>query len=131
VLSGPDVILILKVAVAAVTPILIASLGCLVAGKYRWHGRLNIAFFALTLGVVLGLEVVIRFVDPRIFDYFTDADRRAMIWHLSFSIPSALLLPLMLFSGLTHRRRPHMLMGALFVICWAGTFVTGIFFLPN
>ncbi len=130
-LSGPNVILVLKIAVAAVTPILIAALIAIALGKRRLHGRLNIVFFVLTLGAVLGLEVMIRFVDPNLFDYFTDDDRRMMAWHLSFSIPSAILLPLMLISGLTHRRRLHILLGSLFLVCWAGTFVTGIFFLPN
>jgi uncharacterized membrane protein YozB (DUF420 family) len=131
VLTGPNVILALKIAVAAVTPILIAALIAIALGKQRLHGRLNIAFFVLTLAAVLGLELIIRFVDPNLFDYFTETDRRMMTWHLSFSIPSAILLPLMLLSGLTHRRQLHILLGSLFLVCWAGTFVTGIFFLPN
>ena len=130
-LTGPNVILALKVAVAAVTVILLASLVCALRGRYRLHGRLNIVFFALTLGAVIGLEAIIRFVDPTIFDYFTDEERRAMAIHLSFSIPSAVLLPIMLLTGLTHRRRSHILMGAAFLTCWAGTFYTGIFLLPH
>src|SRR5262249_40512245 len=114
-LTGPNVILTLKIAVAAVTVILAASLVCLLLGRYRLHGRLNIVFFTLTLGAVIGLEAIIRFIDPTIFDYFTDEEHRRMAIHLSFSIPSAVLLPLMLISGLTHRRRPHILMGAAFL----------------
>ena len=129
--AGPNVILILKTAVAAVTVILLASLTCLVFRRYRWHGRLNIVFFALTLGAVLGLEAVIRLVNPHLFDYF-DADMRYnMAIHLGFSIPSAVLLPFMLFTGLRHYRGHYYVLGPLFLLCWAGTFVTGIFFLPN
>jgi uncharacterized membrane protein YozB (DUF420 family) len=131
VLTGPNVILALKIAVAAVTPILLAALVAISLGKRRLHGRLNLVFFVLTLGAVLGLELVIRFINPHLFDYFSENDRRLMAWHLSFSIPAAVLLPMMLLSGLTHRRQLHILLGSLFLVCWTGTFVTGIFFLPN
>ena len=130
-LTGPNVILALKVAVAAVTVILIASLVALARGRIRLHGRLNIVFFALTLAAVLGLEAVVRVIDPDIFRYFTDDERRRMTIHLSFSIPATVLLPLMLVTGLTHRRRPHILLGIAFGIFWAGTFYTGIFLLPH
>lgn len=131
VLTGPNVILTLKVAVATVTVILAASLACAALGKYRLHGRLNMLFVALTLAAVLGLEVVIRLVDPTMFDYFDDATRRLMTIHLSFSVPSALLMPLMLLTGLRHWRALHVGIGILFLTCWIGTFVTGIFFLPH
>ena len=130
-LTGPNVILALKIAVAAVTVILLASLICALRGRYRLHGRLNIVFFVLTLCAVLGLEAVIRFIDPNIFDYFTEDDRQRMTIHLCFSIPSTILLPLMLITGLTHRRWPHIVMGIAFLTCWAGTFYTGIFLLPH
>jgi hypothetical protein len=130
-LTGPHVILVLKIAVAAVTVILLASLLCLLRGRYRLHGRLNIVFFILTLGAVLGLEAIIRFVDPTMFDYFSEDERQRMTIHLCFSIPSAVLLPIMLITGLTHRRRPHILTGVAFLTCWAGTFYTGIFLLPH
>jgi hypothetical protein len=131
VLTGPNVILILRIAVFAVSWILLASLICLALRRFWWHGRLNIVFVTLTLIAVLGLEVVIRFVDPRLFDYFDEETRRAMTVHLSFSIPSAMLMPIMLISGLRHRRRLHVSVGLLFLICWTGTFITGIFFLPH
>lgn len=130
-LTGPTVILILKIAVATVTVILLAALACAAAGKYRWHGRLNMVFFALTLVAVLGLEAIIRVIDPALFDYFDDQTRQMMTIHLSFSIPSTILMFVMLASGLTHRRLLHISVGVLFLICWAGTFVTGIFFLPH
>jgi hypothetical protein len=130
-LTGPNVILVLKIAVATVTVILLASLACLVRGNYRWHGRLNVVFFVLTLGAVLGLEAIVRFINPDIFDYFDESQRNRMTVHLCFSIPSTILLPLMLISGLTHRRTPHILLGVAFLIFWIGTFVTGIFFLSH
>lgn len=130
-LTGPNVILVLKIAVGAVTVILAASITCVIRGQYKWHGRLNMLFFALTLAAVLGLELLIRFIDPSLFDYFDEATRRMMNIHLSFSIPSTVLLPIMMFSGLRHFRRLHLSVGALFLVCWLGTFVTGIFFLPH
>ena len=44
---------------------------------------------------------------------------------------AAILLPIMLYTGLTHRRRIHLGLAILFSILWLGTFVTGIFFLPH
>jgi hypothetical protein len=131
VLTGPNVILVLKIAVAAVTVLLAASTVCALLGKYRWHGRINIVFFVLTLGAVLGLEAIIRLVDPEIFSYFTPDDRRRMTIHLCFSIPSAIMLPIMLFSGLKYYRSLHILLGLVFLVFWAGTFYTGIFTLPH
>src|SRR5260221_7822881 len=95
VLTGPHVILTLKIAVIAVTVIFAASLVCLLLGRYRWHGRLNIVFFTLTLTAVLGLEMIIRFIDPTIFDYFSEEEHRLMAVPLRFSIPAAVLLPIM------------------------------------
>ena len=51
-LTGPNVILTLKVAVAAVTVLLLASLVALARGQYRLHGRINLVFFTLTLAAV-------------------------------------------------------------------------------
>jgi hypothetical protein len=129
VLTGPNVILGLKIAVGTVTVLLIAALTALARGNYRWHGRINTVFFALTMIAVLGLEVIIRFVDPQLFDYFDESAQRTMRIHLSFSIPSTVLLPIMLYSGWTRRRRLHVPVGILFLLCWTGTFITGIFFL--
>jgi hypothetical protein len=129
--TGPNIILTLKVAVAAVSVILTASLVCLALGKYHWHGRLNTLFFLLTMSAVLGLEAIIRFIDPTIFDYFSDEDRRNMNIHLAFSIPSTILLPLMLVTGWKHRRTWHVAMGLLFLAVWIGTAYTGIFLLRH
>ncbi len=130
-LTGSNVILTLKVAVAAVSVLLAASLTCAALGRYKWHGRINIVFFILTLTAVLGLEAIIRFVDPTIFDSYGSEFHRIMAIHLSFSIPAAILLPVMLYSGLKHRRRFHILIGICFLACWIGTFYTGIFLLPQ
>ena len=130
-LTGPNVILALKIAVAAVTVLLVASLVALARGRYHLHGRINLAFFILTLAAVLGLEVVIRFIEPEVFDYIRgkpDLARNLRI-HLCFSVPSLLLMPAMLYTGLTHRRSIHLTLAAIFGVAWTGTFITGIFFL--
>lgn len=130
-LTGPQVILILKLAVSAVTFLLLASLVALVRGNYRLHGRINLLFSALTLTAVLGLEVLVRFIDPLVFDYFDADTLQALRIHLCFSVPSAILLPIMLYTGLTHRRNLHLALAILFGLLWTGTFITGIFFLPH
>jgi hypothetical protein len=127
VITGPNIILALKIAVGTVTFLLACSLTALAAGRYRLHGRINLAFFILTLIAVLGLEVVIRFVDRSTFDYLHDDPRLTI--HLCFSVPSALLMPAMLYTGLSHRRTIHLVLACLFGVFWTGTFVTGIFFL--
>lgn len=130
---GPLVILILKVAVAAVTVLLLAALGALIAGRVRLHGRINIAFFILTITTVIGFEVLIRFVSPALFIYIKENEelRQALNIHLCFSIPSAVLMPVMLFTGLRHHRRTHLSLAVVFSVLWLGTFITGIFFLPH
>lgn len=131
-LTGPNVILALKAAVAAVTLLLLLSLVALGQGKYRLHGRINLAFFTLTLAALLGFEVIIRIVEPRVFEYIRqdrDLSRRLSV-HLCFAVPSAILMPAMLYTGLTRRRGLHLVLAALFATLWLGTFVTGIFYLP-
>ena len=125
------VILILKIAVAAVTVLWVGSLIALACGNRRLHGRINIVFFALTLAALVGLEVVVRIVNPGIFDHYFEAhEETAMVVHLAFSVPSAILLFVMLFTGLKHKRNFHIAAGMLFSFLWIGTFITGIFFLP-
>jgi uncharacterized membrane protein YozB (DUF420 family) len=133
VLTGPLVIMTLKVAVAAVTVLLLASLVALYRGQYRLHGRINLVFFTLTLAAVLGLELVVRVIDPKVFDYIRDNPEvyHALNVHLCFSVPSAILMPVMLYTGLQRRRSIHLKLACLFAILWTGTFVTGIFFLPH
>ena len=68
-LTGPTVILILKVAVAAVTVLLLASLVALIRGQTRLHGRINIVFFVLTIITLIGFETIIRVIRPDLFNY--------------------------------------------------------------
>lgn len=126
-LTASNVILTLKIAVAAVTILLLASLVALLTGRYRLHGRINIVFFALTLTAVLGLEVLIRFVDRNLFDVVPVSALRV---HLCFSIPALFLMIGMLVTGKLHLRRVHLTIAIFFGIAWIGTFITGIFFLP-
>ena len=130
-LTGPNVILALQVAVAAVTVLLVASLVALAGGRVRLHGRINLAFFVLTLAAVLGLEVVIRILEPTVFDDIRDNPTlaRNLNIHLCFSVPSLLLMPVMLYTGLKRRRTAHLILAAIFGVAWAGTFITGIFYL--
>jgi len=134
---GPYVIITLKVAVATVTVLFLSSLAALAKGNYRLHGRINIVFVTLTLLAVLGLELVSRIYpllsgeDRDLFSYFDPATRHALRIHLCFSIPSAIVLPVMMYLGLTHRRLWHIALGVLFALLWTGTFITGIFFLPH
>lgn len=127
-LTGPNVVLVLKVTVLAVSLLLLVSLVALGRGNYRLHGRLNLTSFVLTAATLLGLEVLARLVDPRLFDYF-DADpalKQALAAHLRFSIPAAVIMPFLLLSGLRHRRSLHLLLAATFAFFWTGTVLTGV-----
>jgi uncharacterized membrane protein YozB (DUF420 family) len=130
--SGPTVILILKVAVIAVTVILLTSLVALARGNYRLHGRINLVFFALTMIAVLGLEGLVQFSDRTMFAYLLDDPvTRSMLYvHLCFSVPSAVVLIAMLFTGYKRKRDVHLFLAGVFVVLWIGTFITGIFYLP-
>jgi hypothetical protein len=131
VINGPNIILVLKAAVTLVTLLWLASLVALLAKRYRLHGRINLVFMILTLVAVFGLEFLIRVYDPKMFDYFDEATRRMMAVHLCFSVPAAVLLPVMYVTGRTGRAQLHYVLAAVFSVCWIGTFVTGIFFLPH
>jgi hypothetical protein len=78
------VILILKIAVATVTVLWIASLIALARGNLRLHGRINIAFFALTLAALVGLELIARIISPDIFDTYLEKNKTVMAVHLCF-----------------------------------------------
>jgi len=133
-LDAGFIILILKIAVIAVTVLLIGSILAVWRGNYRLHGRINIVVFVLTIVALIGLEVIARMLSPpRFFETFFD-DRDATFElgvHLCFSMPAAGVLPLMLYTGLTHRRWLHVRLAGLFLALWIGTFVTGVFFLPT
>ncbi|MBI1832226.1 MAG: hypothetical protein HYR84_12345 [Planctomycetes bacterium] len=125
------VILVLKIAVTAVTVLWIGSLVALASGNTRLHGRINIAFFTLTLAALLGLEVLVRLISPGLFDNYEHHADNAMLIHLVFSVPSAALLFVMLFTGLKNQRQWHIAAGILFSVLWTGTFITGIFLLRH
>jgi len=131
VFTAPNVILGLKIAVSAVTVLLIAAIIAIAMGRKRLHGRINIAYFVLTMTAVLFFEIIIRVINPNLTNDFTPDQRRALNIHLGFAIPSAILMPIMLFSGLTHNRRLHLPLAVLFLIVWLGTFITGVFTLPH
>jgi hypothetical protein len=133
VLTAASIILTLKVAVVAVTVLLIASLVALATGRYRLHGRINIAFFALTLTALIGLEVIARLIEPDMFsEYFTQKNAWTEFYiHLCFSIPSTIILPVLLYSGLSRRIKLHYPLALVFLVFWTGTFITGVFFLPH
>lgn len=127
--TGPQIILTLKVLVTAVTLLLLASLVALLLKRPRLHGRINTVFFVLTLVTVLGFEVLLQFVN--VSGTFDEPTRRSLRIHLWFAVPSAVLLPVMLLTGKTHRKTIHVAFGVAFGILWAGTFITGVFFLPH
>jgi hypothetical protein len=131
--TAGTVILVLKIAVIAVTVLLLCSLAALARGQYRLHGRINTVFFVLTLVALVGLEVVARVLDPNLFaSYFEyHQAQTALRVHLSFSMPAAVLLPFMLITGWRRRRTWHVALAIVFLVLWTGTFVTGVFFLPH
>jgi hypothetical protein len=130
-MSAGIVILMLKIAVVAVTVLWLGSLVALACGKTQLHGRINIVFFGLTLAALIGLEIVVRIISPGIFDNYPHHTDYAMPVHLMFSVPSAVLLFVMLFTGLKHKRNFHIATGILFSVLWTGTFITGIFLLRH
>jgi hypothetical protein len=130
-LTPGTIILALKIAVVAVTFLLAASLAALAWGKPRWHGRLNTVFFALVVLTVLAFEAVIRLIRPDLTAGFTAEQREALNIHLGFSVPSAALLPAMLVTGRRGYKTAHVALAIGFLVLWAGTLVTGVFFLPH
>lgn len=128
--SGPTIILSLKIAVIAVTAILIASLWALSRGRYRLHGRLNVAFFLLTVTAVIVFEGLLQLGAP-VTSHFNDADKQALKIHLWFVVPLLPVMVAMLVTGLRHRRGVHVPLSFLFLLLWLGTFITGVFYLPH
>ena len=127
------IILILKIAVIAVTLLLAASLTALWRGNYRLHGRINIVFFTLTLAAVLGLEALVNVFAPGLLEEHLSnhGAQTSLRTHLWFSVPSAVLLLAMLPTGLRRQRRVHIALGIAFLILWIGTFITRVFLLPD
>lgn len=129
-LTGPQIILTLKVLVATVTVLFVASLIALAAKRVKLHGRINLVFFVLTITTVLGFELLLR-LGTDVTSRFSEDAKQALRIHLFFSVPAALVLPLMLLTGVKRRRAIHVPLGLLFAVLWLGTFVTGVFFLPH
>lgn len=127
--TGPQIIVTLKVLVVAVTVLLAAAIVAIAAGNRKLHGRINTAFFVLTMLTVVGFEVLLQFVDVK--STFDAPARRALRTHLWFAVPSAVVLPVMFVTGRARRRRLHLAFAAVFLVLWCGTFVTGVFFLPH
>lgn len=127
--DGPTIILCLKVAVTAVTLLLVAAFVALVRGHVRWHGRLNVVSFVLTMLAVLGFEVLVRLSVP-VTAHFTESDHFWLRVHLCCVIPLVPVMVAMLVTGLRHRRAPHLGLAGLFALLWVGMLVTG-FLLPH
>jgi hypothetical protein len=127
------IILILKIAVIAVTVLLAASMTALAMGNGRLHGRINFVFFGLVIVALLGFEMTIHILSPGVVQEYLEKQGalQALYIHLGFSVPSALFLPAMLFTGWTRRIGAHKPLGVVFLLLWSGTFVTGVFFLPH
>jgi hypothetical protein len=99
-------------------------------GRKKLHGRINTAFFTLTLTTVVGFELLLR-VQGNVTDHFSPEQNRALYVHLCFAGPSAVLLLVMMGSALLKWKRFHVGCGLVFAALWVGTFVTGVFFLPH
>lgn len=132
-MTAGTIILILKIAVVAVTLLLIAALWALAQGNIRLHGLINKVMFVLTMAALLGLEVIARILAPDMFSSHFERHQAmgSLKLHLAFSLPAAGLLVVMLLTGLRHKRNLHVGLGVLFLVLWAGTFITGVFFLPH
>src|SRR5262249_38869520 len=111
-LTGPQIILTLKVLVSAVTVLLLSSLVALLLKRPRLHGYINTAFFALTMLTVVGFETLLHWVD--VSATFDDVARQALRTHLWFALPSALILPAMIITGKMQRKRLHLVLAAVF-----------------
>jgi len=129
-LSGPAIILTLKVLVSVVTVLFAVAVWAISTGRKKLHGRVNTVFFALTLTTVVGFEVLLR-LQGNVTDHFSPAQRQALLIHLCFAVPSAVLLLAMMTTALLKWKRVHIACGLLFALLWIGTFVTGVFFLPH
>ena len=128
--TGPQIILTLKILVVAVTILYAAAILAIATGRKKLHGRLNTAFFILTMTTVASFELLLRcFVD--VSATFDDEAREALRIHLYFAVPSAAVLPVMILLGRARRVKLHVALGILFTLLWIGTFVTGVFFLPH
>ncbi len=129
-MSGPAIILTLKVLVSVVTVLFAAAVWAIATKRKKLHGRINTVFFVLTLTTVVGFELLLR-LQGNVTEHFSPAQRQALLIHLCFAVPSAVLLLVMMGSALLKWKRFHVACGVLFTVLWLGTFVTGVFFLPH
>jgi uncharacterized membrane protein YozB (DUF420 family) len=129
-MSGPAVILTLKVLVTAVTVLFAVAVWAIATGRKKLHGRVNTAFFTLTLTTVVGFELLLR-LQGNVTDHFTPEQKQALLVHLCFAGPSAVLLLVMMATALLRWKKVHVACGLVFAVLWLGTFVTGVFFLPH
>ena len=130
-LTGPQVILLLKLAVLLVTVLLIASGIALGRRQYRLHGLINTWMASLTLITVMGFELLVRVVGVKVTEGWDDSTKFALKVHLCFVIPLVPILVFMLITGWQGRRKMHLSISVLFLILWVGMFITGMFFLPH
>jgi hypothetical protein len=130
-LTGPTVILILKIAVSLTTLLLLASLLALALRRPRLHGQLNTLVTVLLFVAVLGFEVVLRLAGVDVTSHMDAAARYALNVHLCFSVPLLPALVAMLVTGRKGRVRLHLGLAVIFVVLWVGMFVTGVFYLPH
>ena len=130
-LTGPQVILLLKCAVGLVTILLIACGIALGKRNYRLHGLINTWMASLTLITVMGFELLVRVIGINVTYGWDDSTKFALKVHLCFVIPLVPILVFMLITGWQRRRKMHLSISVLFLILWAGMFITGMFFLPH
>ena len=130
-LTGPQVILCLKVAVGLVSILLLISGIALAQRRYRLHGWLNTWVAALTLLTVLGFELLLRVVGIKVTEGWDDYTKTALKIHLCFVIPLVPILLFMLVTGWRGQRKMHLGVSVIFLILWIGMFITGMFFLPH
>src|SRR6185369_8080898 len=130
-LTGPDVILILKIAVGLTTFLLVCSLLALALRRPKVHGWINFTVAVLVFVAVLGFEVVLRFLGVDVTSHMDEAARYALSVHLCFSIPLLPALVIMLLTGRNRWIRLHLTSAVVFIVLWMGMFVTGIFYLPH
>jgi uncharacterized membrane protein YozB (DUF420 family) len=128
--SGPTLILGLKVAVCAVSLLLVAALIALACGNVRLHGRINLAFFILTVAAVIAFEILLQ-LGADVRSHMNDFERTMLNVHLCFALPLPLVMGVMLYTGLKHERKVHVTLSVIFITLWVGTLVTGVFYLPH
>ncbi len=130
-LTGPNVILVLKIAVVLSTGLLIASVLALAMRRPRLHGVLNTLVAFLILVAVVIFEIIIRIVGVDVKKHMDEQAKTALKIHLCFVIPLVPFLIAMLITGWKRRIKVHLIVSVIFSFLWLGMFVTGVFYLPH